>query len=166
MIAYLVATRVFDPDLELRCKVIDVLGKILSPKETGKLAPPAVRLHLKEYCSQMGYRGFYRILEVVSIYPETESKAAAFLNLCSQSGEMLIRIMNDRKAAFEIRRQAIILIGRVGFLEAIPALEKFETRLESRLNGQRSMPFAPPTTPNGDSLLPVVQATLTLLKTP
>ena len=166
LVAYLVATRIFDPDLELRYKVVDVLGKILSPRETGKLAPPAVRLHLKGYCLQMGERGFIHLLEVADAYPESESKVAALLNLCSQSGETLANIMSERRIPLEIRRQAIIFIGRVGFLEAIPALEKFESRLESRKNGQKSMPFAPPSAADENSLLPVIQATLTLLKEP
>lgn len=166
LVAYLVATRIFDPDLELRYKVVDVLGKILSPRETGKLAPPAVRLHLKEYCLQMGDRGFINLLEVADAYPESESKVAALFNLCSQSGETLVKIMGARRIPLTIRRQAIIYIGRVGFLEAIPALEKFETRLESRINGQKSMPFAPQSTLDENSLLPVVQTTLTLLKEP
>lgn len=166
LVAYLVATRIFDPDLELRFKVVDVLGKILSPRETGKLAPPAVRVHLKEYCVEMGSRGFENLLEVADVYPESELKVAAILNLCSQSGETLAAIMSDRNFPIEIRRQAIIFIGRVGFLEAIPALEKFEGRLESRINGQKSMPFAPPSKMDEYSLLPVVQTTLTLLKEP
>jgi len=166
LVAYIVATRLFDPDLEFRFKVIDVLGKILSPRETGKLAPPAVRLHLKEYCLQMGARGFVNLLEVANAYPEAESKVAAVLNLCSQSGEILAQIMSDRRIPISIRRQAIIFIGRVGFLEAIPALEKFENRLESRINGQKSMPFAPPSGSDENSLLPVIQTTLTMLKEP
>jgi hypothetical protein len=166
LVAYLVATRIFDPVLELRYKAIDVLGKILRPRETGKLAPPDVRLHIKEYCSQMGGRGFIKLLEVAEAFPEAESSVASLFNLCSQSGETLVRIMGDRKISFELRRQAIIFIGRVGFLEAIPSLEKFESRLESRVNGQKSMPFAPPSTSDENSLLPVVQATLALLKKP
>jgi len=166
LVAYLVATRIFDQDLELRFRAVDVLGKVLSPRETGKLATPAVRSHLKEYCSQMGQRGYILLLEVAEAYPEAESKVASLLNLCSQSGEMLVIIMSGRKMPFEIRRQAIIFIGRVGFLEAIPSLEKFESRLESRANGQKSMPFAPPTASDENSLLPVVQTTLALLKEP
>ena len=166
LVAYLVATRIFDPDLELRNKVVDILGKILNPRETGKLAPPAVRVHLKEYCSQIGIQGFTRLLEVAEAYPEAESKVASLFNLCSHSGDALVKIMNDRKMSLEIRRQAIIFIGRVGFLEAIPALEKFEHRLESRANGQKSMPFAPPTQSDENSLLSVIQATLALLKAP
>ena len=164
LVAYLIATRIFDNDMELRFKVVDVLGKVLNPRETGKLAPPEVRLYLKGYCSEIGTRGFLKLMEVAETYPEAESKVAALLNLCSQSGEILSRIMNDRKIPYELRRQAIIFIGRVGFLEAIPALEKFEGRLESRMNGQKSMPFAPPYTSDENSLLPIIQTTLTLLK--
>jgi len=166
LVAYLVATRIFDPDLELRYKAIAVLGKILNPRETGKLAAPSVRTHLKEYCSQMGNRGFIKLLEVAEAFPEAESNVASLFNLCSQSGETLVKIMGDRKMLFELRRQAVIFIGRVGFLEAIPSLEKFGSRLEARVNGQKSMPFAPPSASDENSLLPVVQATLALLKEP
>ena len=166
LVAYVVATRIFDPDLGLRFKVVDVLGKILSPRETGKLAPPAVRLYLKEFFSQMGNLGFLYLLEVAQTYPEAESKVASLFNLCSQSGVTLVKIMNDRKLSVELRRQAIIFVGRVGFLEAIPALEKLEYRIESRMNGQKSMPFAPPDAGEENSLLPVIQTTLTLLKEP
>jgi len=166
LVAYVVATRIFEPDIALRYKVINLLGKILSPRETGKLTPPEVRLHLKEYCLLMGRRGFLQVLEVAEAYPEAESKIAALLNLCSQSGEELADIMTDRRIPLNLRRQAINYLGRVGFLDAIPPLEKLEQRLESRINGQKAMVFAPPTTQDENSLLPVVQATLTLLREP
>jgi hypothetical protein len=166
LVAYLVATRIFDPNLELRYKVVDVLGKILRPRETGKLASPKVRSHLKEYCMQMGRRGIFMLLEVANAYPDAESKIASLFNLCSQSGENLVKIMSDRKISFELRRQAIIFIGIVGFLGAIPALEKFENRLESRMNGQKTMSFAPPSVSDENSLLPVIQTTLAMLQEP
>ncbi|MFN2233816.1 MAG: hypothetical protein ACK2U1_06270 [Anaerolineales bacterium] len=166
LVAYLVATRIFDPNLELRYKVVDILGKILRPRETGKLASPKVRSHLKEYCMQMGRRGILMLLEVANAYPDAESKIASLFNLCSQSGENFVKIMSDRKISFELRRQAIIFIGIVGFLEAIPALEKFENRLESRMNGQKTMSFAPPSTSDENSLLPVIQTTLAMLQEP
>ena len=106
------------------------------------------------------------LLEVADAYPDSESKVASLFNLCSQSGVFLVKIMVDRKITLELRRQAIIFIGRVGFLEAIPALEKFENRLETRMNGQKTMPFAPPATSDERSLLPVIQTTLALLKEP
>jgi hypothetical protein len=166
LVAYVVATRIFEPDIALRYKVVDLLGKILTPRETGKLTPPEVRLHLKEYCLLMGRRGFLQVLEVAEAYPEAESKIAALLNLCSQSGDELAKIMTDRRMPLNLRRQAINFVGRVGFIDAIPSLEKLEQRLESRMNGQKAMAFAPPSTQDENSLLPVVQATLTLLREP
>jgi hypothetical protein len=166
LVAYLVATRIFDPDLDLRYKVVDVLGKILRPRETGKLASPKVRSHLNGYCMQLGERGILMLLEVANAYPEAESKIASLFNLCSQSGEILVKIMADRKISLELRRQAIIYLGIVGFLESIPALNKFENRLESRMNGQRTMSFAPPSISDENSLLPVIQTTIAMLQEP
>ena len=97
LVAYIVATRIFDTDMELRHKSVDTLGKILSPRETGKLAHPSVRLHLKAFFSQIGIRGFLNLLEVAESFPESESKIASLLNICSQSGDYLVQVMNDRK---------------------------------------------------------------------
>jgi hypothetical protein len=167
LVAYVLATRIFEPDLELRCRVVTTLGKVLSPSDTGKITPDAVRSHLKVYCYQMEHRGVFQLLEVAEDYPEAESSVAAILNLCSQSGIFLVDIMIDRKVTLPLRRQAINFIGRVGFLDAIPALERLEERLETRLNGQKAMPFAPPTSyEDENSLLPVIQTTLTLLREP
>jgi len=166
LVAYVVATRIFEPDLELRRRAVDILGKIFLPNETGKLTPPTVRMHLGAYCLQMEQRGILQLLEVAEAFPETESKIAALLNNCSQSGMILAEMMSDRRVPLPMRRQAINFIGRVGFLDAISALEKLEERLESRINGQKSMPFAPPSSSEENSLLPIVQATLTLLREP
>lgn len=166
LVAYVLATRIFEPDLDLRRRVIETLGQLLLPGETGKLAPPEVRIHLRSYCAQLEQRGVLLILEAADAYPEIETKAAALLNACSQSGALLAEIMSDRKVPIPLRRQAINFIARVGFLEAIPALEKLEERLEARLNGQKAMPFAPPSQPDERSLLSYVQASLTLLKAP
>lgn len=165
LVAYVVATRIFDPDLDFRRRIIETLGKVLRAKETGKLMPDTVRVHLKSFCLQMEYRGVIQLLEVADAFPEAEASVAALLNLCSQSGAILAETMVDRKVPLPIRRQAINFIGRVGFLDAIHALERMEERLESRMNGQKTMPFAPPSS-DENSLLPVIQATLTLLREP
>jgi hypothetical protein len=166
LVAYVVATRIFESDLDLRRRVVNILGKIFLPNETGKLTPPTVRVHLASYCSKMEQREILQLLEVAEAFPETESKVAAILNNCSQSGTILAEMMSDRRILLAMRRQAINFIGRVGFLDAIPALEKLEERLKSRANGQKSMPFALPSNSEENSLLPMVQATLTLLHEP
>ena len=166
LVAYVVATRIFEPDLDLRYKVVDLLGKLFMSAETGKLTPPVVRTYLTVYYAQIEQRGILQLLEVAEAYPESESKVAALLNACSKSGTILADLMSDRRIPLTIRRQAIIFIGRVGFLDAISALEKMEERLEARMNGQKSMPFAPPSSPDENSLMPIIQATLTLLREP
>ena len=166
LVAYVVATRIFEPDLELRSRVVDVVGKILLPKETGKLTPPAVRLHLSSYCLQMERHGILKVLEVAEAYPETESKVAALLNNCSQSGTILAEMMSDRRISMAMRCQAVNFIGRVGFLDAIPALEKLAERLEARKSGQKMMPFANSNNADESTLLPRIQAALTILKEP
>ncbi len=166
LVAYVVATRIFEPDLELRRRVVEVLGKIFLPDETGKLTPPEVRIHLSAYCMLIERHGVLSLLEVANAFPDAETQVAAILNVCSRSGEILAEVLSDRRVPLDLRRQAINFIGRVGFLDAIPVLEKLEARLESRINGQKSMPFAPPSTANENSLLPIIQATLTLLREP
>jgi hypothetical protein len=52
----------------------------------------------------------------------------------------------------------------VGFVETISQLERLAERLSARANGQKRMSFAPPSEPDEASLLPIVQATLTMLK--
>jgi hypothetical protein len=166
LVAYVVATRIVEPDLELRHRVVEVLGKIFLPNETGKLTPPEVRIQLSAYFMLVEHHGVLRLLEVADAFPDSESQVAAILNVCSQSGAILAEVMSDRKVSLGLRRQAINFIGRVGFLDAIPALERLETRLESRINGQKPMPFAPLSIADENSLLPIVQATLTLLREP
>ncbi|HIE57518.1 MAG TPA: hypothetical protein EYP88_04715 [Anaerolineales bacterium] len=166
LVAYVVATRIFEPNLELRRRVVEVLGKVFLPHETGKLPPPEVRIHLRGYCMLIERRGVLNLLEVADAFPDAESYIAAILNACSRSGAILAAVMSDRKMPLNLRQQAINFIGQVGFLDAIPALEKLEERLEARMNGQKTMPFAPLSVADERSLLPGVQAALILLREP
>ncbi len=164
LVASVLATRLVDPDLGLRFRVVQALGEVLSPGDPAIGAPNAVRLHVKFYLSQMRRREVYALLQVADQYLAAESDIAALLNACSYAGVALADIVSDRKASLATRRQAINFIGRVGFIDAIPALEKLAERLESRMNGQKTMPFAPPSESDEKSLLPAVQAALALLE--
>jgi hypothetical protein len=94
------------------------------------------------------------------------SQIAALFNMCSHVGSVLVEVMMERRISVSLRRQAINFIGQVGFIDAIPQLERLIERLESRSNGQRRMPFAPPSDPDEASLLTGIQTTLTMLKEP
>ena len=58
------------------------------------------------------------------------------------------------------------MIGRVGFLDALSSLERLENKLETRLNGQKTMPFAPPPSLDEADLLPAIRMALNSLRIP
>jgi hypothetical protein len=167
LIAYVLVTRLDDPDINLRAKVVGALGGLLyKGGGSNPLTPPAVKQSLRFYLSQMRRRKVYALLQVAQHFPQYQSDVAAMLRGCSNSGKVLVDIFSDRRLSVDIRRQAIKFSGIVGFLEAVPGLERLAERMEARTNGRRSIPFAPPVDPEEKSLLHVVQTTLALLKAP
>ncbi len=163
LVAYLLATRLIDPNIKFRARIVETLGNIITP--TGGTATPIeIRRHLKAHCSVIGRGTVLALLEVASVDSAIEAHVATIYNLCSHSGTILINLMADRKVPVSIRWQAINFIGRVGFIEAIPYLERLVDRLTSRANGQKRMPFAPPSEPDESTLISAAQATLTILQ--
>jgi hypothetical protein len=167
LVAYLLATRLIDPDISLRYRVIQILGELLALDEQGRLAPEPVRRHLSGYLAQMRTRNIFALLEVAVSDPRAEPHISRLLNACPFAGNHLAEILADRNITLPIRQQAAYFIGRVGFLDALPTLERLAARLGTRLSGQQSMPFAPPPSGQDESeLLPVVQNALRLLRFP
>jgi hypothetical protein len=166
LVVYLIATRLIDPDVEIRAKVVFILGGVLNPDENGNSATSAVLSHLFYYLSNMRTRQVYSILQVLFSHPELTAQVTRILGACPFAGNHLLELSNSRKVPLDLRRRAIWLIGQVGFLDAIPALERMQLRMEARRNGQQSMPFAPPIGVDDSDLLPEVKSTLVLLHSP
>jgi HEAT repeat protein len=164
LVAYLLATRITEPDLPLRARVVEALGAIFAPDERGRPTPDTVRRYLTAYLSQMRTRSLFALLEVTVHAPQFEAAVARLLNVCPYAGNHLVEILSERKLLLAIRRQAIYFIGRVGYLDAIPALERLATRLETRLNGQQSMPFVPTSGQEESELLPAIHKVLQSLR--
>jgi len=165
LIAYLVATRIDDPDIEVRTEAIQTLGRIFVQDEEGKLAADTVRYHLSEYLSQMRTRQVYSLLQAVVRQPDIIDHVACLLNACPYGGNHLVEILGSRKIQLDIRKQAVRLIGIVGYLDAIPALDRMLTRLESRIHGQQAMSFIPLAGVDDSALLPEIQLALKRLNT-
>jgi hypothetical protein len=163
LVAYLLATRLTDPDLTIRKRIIRVLVEVFSPDERGQLAPETVRGILSTYLVDLNPRAISCLVEASINDPSVISHVARLLNYCPDAASHLVDILTDRKASLEKRRRAAELIGKVGYLEAVPALERLQGRLAARLRGQQSMPFAPPPTPDEAELLPVVEHALSLM---
>ena len=163
LVVYLLATRLTDPDLTVRLRVIRALGEVFSTDERGQSASEVVKGVLSSYLADMHPWTVSCLVEASIFEPSAISQIARLLNYCPKAASHLADILTDRKASLEERRRAAELIGKVGYLEAVPALERLQVRLAARLRGQQSMPFAPPPTPDEAELLPVVEQALRLL---
>jgi hypothetical protein len=164
LIAYLLVTRLLEPEMDLRCSVVNILADALRLDSQGKVAPEPVRMQLLNDLARMRTRQIYALLQVADCDPQANDSVAVLINACSFAGNHLSGILMDRKIAISIRMRAVELIGKVGYLDAVPVLERIRTRLEARLNGQQHMPFL--TLEEGDevALLPSIHSALELLQ--
>ena len=164
--AYLFATRITDSDYEIRAVVITCLGEVFLPDEEGHPAPEAVRQCLTNQLSEIRTRQIFAMLQVLTVYPGLEQNVARLLNGCPFAGNQMSDILASRRVPLEVRRHAARMIGLVGYLEAIPALERLLARLEARAHGQQSMSFAPVELADEVELIPDIRKALTFLSSP
>ncbi len=166
LVVCLVSTLLTDSDIEIRCQVITALGSVFKNDDQGYPAPEAVRQVLSGRLSQMRTREIYSVLKAVLSNPDIKEQAALLFSACPYAGNHLTDILLNRKFPLPIRQQAVHFISRVGYMDAIPGLERLAMRLEAHLNGQQSMPFFPPSGLDETALLPEVQAALSMLRSP
>ncbi|MCU0487556.1 MAG: hypothetical protein MUE67_01240 [Anaerolineales bacterium] len=164
LIAYLLFTRITEPDPKLRCRVIRVLSEAISPDAKGNLASDGVWQILRHYLALLGWDQIIPLLEAIEIEPALEKAGAVLLKANSRAGEVLAEIMLDRKNPLSIRVQAAQMIGRVGYLDAVPSIERLMNRLEARVNGQQVFPFSSAESTEEAQLLPVLQAVQAILR--
>lgn len=166
LVAYLIATRISDPDLEMRHQVVLVLGDLLVIDKEGHAADESVRQVITTYLSQMRTRTVFSLLQVAEKYPDADVQFTRLFNACPYAGEHLVEILSDRNNTLSVRKKAIDLVGLVGYLDAIPALERLEARLQTRLIGQQAMPFAQSASLDESELLPAIQGAINSLRAP
>lgn len=164
LVVYVIATRLAEPDLHLRVQIVKVLAEVLRRDAHGQAAPEVVRQTLKQVLAQMRKRPIFELLHVVQLDPASQANVAVLLNACPHAGNHLADILANRDFSLEIRFLAAEFIGLVGYIAAIPALERLATRLESRLNGQQTMGFIQPRDDDEVNLLPAVKQALAQLR--
>ena len=163
LIAHLLSTLLKDPHLPLRAGVVEILGDVLAANEEGQMAPEPVRKALWSVLLQMRTRSIFAILQVSAAYPQFREHVTRLLNACPYAGVHLANIVAERGHDIVVRQQAAHHIGEVGFMDAVPILKRLESRVESRLAGQRQMPFAPPSAVDESALLPSIKTALKIL---
>lgn len=165
LIAYLFATRLADPNLELRAEVAKAVLQILNTQEPGDHILEAGRIRLAEHVSQMRIREIYALLQIADGDLSSDHDIAKILNYNPYAGGHLAEIVSDWQRPLSIRKKAAALIGMVGYLEAIPVLERIGNRLESRYSGKQISMWQIEENSEA-SLLPVIERTLSVLQAP
>lgn len=166
LITYLLISRIPDSTISIRAEIIRMLSKINSPDEEGFQAPDPVRDQLRECMCRMRTREIYALLEVGNYDPEICPNVANLLNASPFAGNHLAAILADRKTSLEIRELAGYFIGLVGYLDAMPTLERIQERLETKINGQKKMSFFSDEDKQESDLLPVIREALKQLRAP
>lgn len=166
LVAYFLVTRITESDLDTRALVVYAVSEALIPDKKGKLPVESARQCIIGNLSQMRTRQIYALLQVLTKYPNLEPDVARMLNACPYAGNQLADILASRRVSLDIRRYAVRMIGLVGYLDAIPALERLLARLESRLHGQQTMAFAPAEMVEDAELIPDIRRSLAFLKSP
>jgi hypothetical protein len=138
----------------------------MTPDDSGQLSPEPVRRVLSYSLSQMQREHIYKLLELIEVDRSAEPRVVLLLKACHNSGDYLAEILLDRRETVATRIEAARLIGSVGYVEAIPCVERLISRLESRVNGQQYLPFSPAENGEEPSLLPILKSTLEILRAP
>ncbi len=158
--AAVLGSRLQESDLELRTRIVESLAAVVRPSPDEPKAPERVRSWLRQALAEMRQPEIFSLLKASLASPEHFDNVCQLLNACSYAGEALVRILNDRTVEVAVRSEAARAIAKVGFLEALPALENLSRRLVGRLESQLGMRFAPRPDPESEVLLPVVNAAL------
>lgn len=163
LMAYLVVTRLFDPDESMRVRVVEALANILRRDAAGHYAPEEVRARIISGLSQLGDQGIHSLIEVGAKHEELLGHIAKLINFAPHTGRYLKDLAGDRSQRIEIRKLAITFLGRIGYVDAYSELIRIRNRIESRQLGQKSMPFAPPTSESEELLLPELRKVIIAL---
>ena len=139
LIAYLLITRLMEPELEIRFHLVQLLGSLLDFESSGRRFSDRVLGVVHHELSQLTKYQVENILEVSSRYLAADGAVKNIFKLCSYAGNVLSGIVNDRKQPVQIRQQAINYCGELGFLESKTALENLVRRVEKARNSSQSI---------------------------
>jgi hypothetical protein len=140
LIAYLIATRISDPDLETRFHFIQAIGSVLSPDDNGVFAPDRVISYLQSVFANLNKGQILDLLAVAEQYISAEKSLVEIFKLSYYAGSTLSDIVNDQKIPVSLRQQAIYFSGEVGFLDSIPSLEGLIKRVDKRKHQDAGAP--------------------------
>lgn len=135
LVAYLLLSCLAEPDIALRAQIVDALADVVIPNGHGDPAQAPSFPILTAHLTGMRTRQIFALLQVVDFDKSNETRVAGLLDYCSFAGGHLANILSTRTLPMTLRKQAAYFIGRMGYLDAMPTLERMAAKLESRRNG-------------------------------
>ena len=165
LIAYLLTTRIVDPDLRIRMRIVETLANVMRRDAEGRYAIDAVRSHVISGLANFGDVGILTLLELASIDEGLIPHINKLLNFIPKSGEYLKEVAGDRSKSIDLRKIAIYFIGKLGYIDAENELRRIRNRIEAKQGSQKRMPFAPPAVDDSEEiLLQEIKKTLSILR--
>lgn len=164
LVAAIMARQIDEPDIHLRSKIVEALATVLRSAADGSRPPDHVRHWLRHILGQMRQREIFALLQTIASAPEGIESVCSVLDACSFSGEALVRLLANRKVDVNIRIAAAEAIGRIGFLDAGPALHRVQERLLNRKAGQMETVITQIHDEDTERLLPVIRDALRSLE--
>lgn len=166
---HLLASRVDEPDLELRAEIVQALADYFEIRGREFRYPPELRGAVTAAVRKFDRAEIQALLELhhaaregrLALRPEALVRLWERLPTASPT---LTRLAGERGWPLPLRQAAIEAIGQVGFTDAAPVLEGLLARIEGRRAGQLTMLFAPSDWPEDQALLPALRDTLTRLQ--
>jgi hypothetical protein len=137
IIIYLLASNLSEPDFSLRAFIVRVLSGLLDDIKTSKSPQKDPRFILTNYLSQISTEEVYSLLELAEVDPPSREYVVQLLCSCACAGDQLRKFVMDRECAINMRLIALEIIGKVGYLEVLPDLERLAKRLENRVNAEK-----------------------------
>jgi len=161
LVAYVLTTRLCDPDLKIRARVVKLLADVIQPQNGSMQASEDVKQQIHTTLSQMRNRQVFALVEAAESDQVSHSQVAVLLEYCSFSGKHLAMLLSERKISLSLRKTALQFIERIGYLDALPTLERLERRLKSKVNGQKEFDED-----EEGSLIPLLQEAMISLQAP
>jgi hypothetical protein len=164
LVAYVLATKLSDPEITIRRRIAYILGDLIIDDPAISHTPENVRKAISNVLQTMREETIYGLLEVAVMDPRVEKSIYQLFNGCPMAGRHLGDILSQWKNPLAIRQKAIYFVGLVGYTEALPVMERLMNRLEARQNGQYAMSFAPPSSQHDEDILPILRIAIDRLK--
>ena len=165
LVAYMIATRLGDPDIYIRRRAIYILADLITWEPGNSQEVDNIRRSVTNFLHDIGEETIFGILEVAVMDPQTEKPIYNLLNACPSAGKYLGNVLAEWKNPLAIRQKAIHFVGLVGYLEVLPVLERLLDRLEARQNEQYTMSFAASSIRSDEDIMPYLRIAIDKMNT-